>query len=79
MDRFTSRDFIILIKNFINLSLTKFKEYILTIIIYTIVRFFIYDPIIGFFAETQQTTFIYNRINYIILKFNLINTNLLMI
>ena len=36
---------------------------------------------IGFFAETEQTTLIDNRINYIILifiKFNLINTNLLM-
>ena len=34
---------------------------------------------IGFFAETQQTTLIDNRINYIILIFikcNLINTNL---
>ena len=36
---------------------------------------------IGIFAETQQTTLIDNRINDIILnviKFNLINTNLLM-
>ena len=36
---------------------------------------------IGFFAETQQTTLIDNRINYIILifiKFNMINTTLLM-
>ena len=41
----------------------------------------VYAKRIGFFAETQQTTLIDNRINYIILifiKFNLINTNLLM-
>ena len=50
MDRFDSRDFIILIKNFINISLNKTFRCIA----------------IGFFAETQQATFIDNRINYII-------------